>query len=116
MHHNHLNSIPLILHIPTQYPFQEPTYTFEPPQGFLSKDSNVIEKPISDLLGDWNPGMKLSNIADLAITEIQKTLVHKSVVQTDWIYDSLSERNNYFWLVAFAVLLRVLVGLGGYSG
>ena len=60
--------------------------------------------------------MKLSNIADLAITEIQKTLVHKSVVQTDWIYDSLSERNNYFWLVAFAVLLRVLVVAWGLLG
>ena len=65
-----LNSIPLIIHIPKQYPFAEPHYTFEPPEGYLSKDSYGIKKPISVLLGEWNPGMRLSNIADNAIKEI----------------------------------------------
>ena len=64
---NKLDSIPLIIHIPKEYPFSEPKYTFEPPQGYLSKDSYGIKKPISTLLGEWNPGMKLSNIADEAV-------------------------------------------------
>ena len=75
---NKLITIPLIIHIPKQYPFLEPKYSFQPPDGYVSKDSYGIKKPISVLLGDWNPGMKLSDIANQAIKEIMKGLVDKN--------------------------------------
>lgn len=52
----------------------------------MSKDSYGIKKPISVLLGDWNPGMRLSNVANEAIKEINKGLVDKSILPFDHVY------------------------------
>lgn len=82
----------------------------------MSKDSCGIKKPISILLGNWNPGMRLSDIADDAIKEIKKGLVDKTDIKTDQIFESLSQFRNLVLLTLFAIFVRVLVGLGSYSG
>jgi hypothetical protein len=60
--------------------------------------------------------MRLSNIADDSIKEIEKGLVNRSTIIVEPIYDSVGHTKNIVLLLLFSIFVRILVGLGSYSG
>lgn len=118
-----MDKLPFVIHLHKDYPFVEPEYTYNPPEvtltlieGFLSNQNGDIRKPISEILGPWSPGIRLSEIASKAVSIIEKTLVSESEVHKSLLYQVCSSDKAFYLIIVFSVLLRLLNGLGGYSG
>lgn len=60
--------------------------------------------------------MRLSEIASRALQKIEKNLVSEGDVHKNLLYRIAGSKNSFYIIVLFSVVLRLLNGLGGYSG
>jgi alpha-1,3-glucosyltransferase len=60
--------------------------------------------------------MRLSEIAHKALEKIEKNLVSVRDIHENVVYEVAGARNGMWVVIGFTILVRLMVGLGGYSG
>ena len=103
--HDQLN---LHIYIPEEYPFKEPLYA-------VSNRLDVRE-PVSVLIDFWVPNVKILELVELLANVINKKEDFSRKVEHYILLKPFYQEKAVTLIIVLAILLRILVGLGSYSG
>ena len=94
--------------IPKEYPFKEPSYALS--------DKLEEKLPVSEIIEEWVPKVKILELIELIGQRIKERESTKETVNKFVLLKGFHSSRALYLIIALAVMLRVFVGLGSYSG